>query len=139
MRGITAGRRLIKRIGRRGSVLLFLTLLDWLYGLSLARPDIGVRQSPSVRYIADIAPLCAWATLWLAVGVVCLVGAFSRRDQWAFAVAEALKVLWGVTLTLGWAFGGLDRGWVAGVIWMAFAGLVAVVASWPEAPGRRTP
>lgn len=120
------------RLGRRGTFLLFLTVLDLLYGLSLAKPAATARQSPTVHYIAHIAPLAAWAALWLAVGVVCAVGAFARRDQWAFASAMGLKVLWGVTFGCGWAIAGLDRGWVSAVIWLAFAAVVFLIASWPE-------
>lgn len=129
MRGIaTIGRR----VGKRGTVLLFLVLLDALYSLSLAAPAPEARQSPTTRYIASIAPLWVWAMLWAAVGVICAVGAFTRRDQWAFACASGLKVLWGLTFALGWALAGLDRGWVSGVIWLAFAAFVMHIASWPE-------
>lgn len=128
-------KRAAHRLGRRGTFLLFLTLLDLLYALSLAFPPAEARQSASTRYVAAVAPLECWASLWLAVGLICAVGAFSRRDQWAFAAAAALKVLWGVTFAAGWLFAGLERGWVAGVIWLAFAAFVYLIASWPEPVG----
>jgi hypothetical protein len=125
---------LIRRIGRRGAALLFFALLDLLYGLSLASPDPQVRLSPSVAFIAHVAPLPAWAALWAAVGVACLAGAFVRHDRWAFTAAVALKVLWGVTFLVGWLVAHLERGWVPAVIWLAMAGWVLIIASWPEPP-----
>lgn len=122
------------RVGRRGTTLLFLAVLDFLFAGSLFRPPAGSAQSPTLRYIADLAPLPCWGALWAAVGVACLVGAFLRVDRWAYAAAMALKVLWGTTYLLGWALFGLDRGWVSAVIWLAFAAFVYVVSTWPEPP-----
>jgi hypothetical protein len=122
------------RIGRRGTTLLFLALVDFVYAASLAFPQPEALRSPTVRYIADIAPLWVWGGAWAAVGAVCLAGAFARRDRWAFAAAMGIKVLWGTTYLLGWALVGLSRGWVSAVVWLGFAAFVGVVSSWPEVP-----
>lgn len=119
-------------VGRRGEFLLFLALLDLLYGLSLLRPAGDGRQSAAARFLVAVMPLPAWGALWLAVGVVCLVGAFVPADRWAFAAAAALKVLWGAMFLIGWAAGVLERGWVAATIWLVFALVVIRIASWPE-------
>jgi hypothetical protein len=120
-------------VGRRGEFLLFLVILDVLYGASLARPP-RPPLPPSTRFLAELMPLTWWALLWLAVGGVCLVGAFSTADRLAFAVAAALKVLWGSMFLAGWVAGVIERGWVGAVIWLVFAGWVVRLASWPE-PG----
>lgn len=136
---------LVRRVGKRGTFLLFLFVLDELYALSLANPVAEARQSATVRFIAEVAPLWAWAATWSTVGIVCVVGAFARRDQWAFTFAMGLKVLWGGTFLLGWILAGLDRGWVSGVIWLMFAAFVIHIATWPEPtrklnpPPRRAP
>lgn len=116
---------------------MFLTILDLLYALSLAFPPAEARRSASVRFISEVAPLWGWALLWLIVGVVCAIGAFSRKDQFAFSAAMGLKVLWGVIFTLGWLLAHVERGWVSGVIWLAFAGFVWLIGSWPESPPKR--
>lgn len=125
-------RRLGRRVGRRGTALLFFAMLDLIYAFSLAVPPARARQNPTTRFVDGIAPLECWATLWLAVGLICLAGAFAYRDRWAFAAAMALKVLWGVTMLLGWALLGLERGYVAAIIWLAMAGWVFVISTWPE-------
>lgn len=125
---------LAQRIGRRGTTLLFLATLDFVIAASLINPQAEAARTTSTRFIADIAPLWAWGALWAAVGAACLVGAVRRHDRWAFAAAMALKVLWGGVYVFGWAIAGLDRGWLGGVVWWAFAAFVYVVSGWPEAP-----
>jgi hypothetical protein len=127
-------RRVGRRIGRRGAFLLFLAVLDLLYSFSLAHPPAESLRSPTVVFIGDVLPLEAWAALWASVGVVCLVGAFGRKDRWAFAAAMFLKVLWGGTFLAGWLIAGLDRGWVSAGIWLPMAVLVYIIATWAEPP-----
>jgi len=124
-------------VGRRGEFLLFLTLLDLLYGLSLLRPAASAQQSPTVRFLTGLMPLPWWAGLWLAVGFTCLAGALGRCDRAAFTSAAALKMLWGAMFLLGWVAGVIERGWVSAVIWLAFASFVFRIASWPEPQPRR--
>lgn len=124
--------KLADSIGRRGSALLFFALLDVIYAISLAFPPEFDRLSPTNRFVQTIAPLSAWAVLWFLTGMVCLVGAFTRRDRWAYTAAMALKTLWGVTLLLGWLLLGLERGYVAAIIWLAMAGWVYIISTWPE-------
>lgn len=119
-------------VGRRGEFLLFLTILDLLYGLSLLKPAAGARQAPTTRFLMEVMPLPMWGVLWLVAGLICLAGAFMHGDRLAFACAAALKILWGVMFGLGWMVGVIDRGWVGAVIWLVFALWVIRLASWPE-------
>lgn len=124
-----------RAIGRRGTVLLFLALVDVITALSLWRPAPIEAQSATVRFLALIAPLSWWAVLWLAVGMVCAAGALAHRlDPVAFAAATALKVLWGTVFLLGWLIADLHRGWAAAIVWLGFAVLVGVIAGWAEPP-----
>lgn len=130
---------LVGRIGKRGTALLFFGFLDLVYAVSLAFPVPEVRRSATVRFVESIAPLPFWATLWATVGIVCLIGSFLVRDQFAFAAAIFLKILWGVVFLIGWLAVGLERGYVSAAIWLAFAGFVGVISSWPEPPRTRRP
>jgi hypothetical protein len=128
--GRLAGLR--RRIGRRGSSLLFLALLDVVYGTGLAFiTDIG-RVAASYQFMAQVAPLEVWASVWYLVGAVCLVQAFMLRDQVAFGCAVALKTTWGGITLLGWAVHGVPRGYVSAAIWLAFAGWVFIISGWSE-------
>lgn len=108
--------------------MLFFALLDVVYALAL----VGAPASGSYRFLASILPLPVWASLWAAVGVLCLVQAFMRTDRAAFAAASLIKVVWGVVQLLGWLIADLDRGWVSALIWLALAAFVAVISGWPE-------
>lgn len=126
-------------VGRRGRTLLFFAVLDIVYAVSLANPDAGARDSPQLAWLASLGPLWAWAILWAATSVACFWYAFRRYDRWGFVAAIAVKVLWGVASLGGWLVGGVDRGYVSGAIWLAFAAFVWVIAGWPEPGDGRGP
>lgn len=121
-----------RRVGFRGSALLFFALLDLVYGLSLLAPSRAARRSDTLRFVADIAPLWVWAALWGGVGLVCLWQAFRRHDRAAFTAAMGVKVLWGLVMLGGWLFVDLDRGYVSAAVWLAMAAFVGIIAAWPE-------
>lgn len=125
-------RHLRVRVGHRGAVLLFFGLLDLVFSLSLWKPTPEAGRTQAIRFIADIAPLWLWATMWGVAGIVLLIGAFLRHDRWAFTIAVALKVLWGSVYLFGWLFAHLVRGWLSATIWLALALMLYVIADWPE-------
>lgn len=119
--------RLWRRVGRRGTVLLFLALLDLLYPIGLAGQPAAARAGYEL-----LAPWQVWAGLWAAAGLVCLAQAFAHRDRMAFTAAVTIKVAWGSTSLAAWTMGVSPRGWLAALVWLAFAGLIAVISTWPE-------
>lgn len=120
-------------VGRRGAVLIYLALVDLTYALSLWRPAPEAGRSVALRFVADVAPLDAWAALWLVVGVLCLAGAFVHPlDRIAFTAATAIKTLWGGVFLFGWLAGEVYRGWVSAAVWLALAVLVMIIAGWPD-------
>jgi predicted MFS family arabinose efflux permease len=129
-------RRLAHRVGHRGSALLFFALLDLIYCISLLFPPERTRRTESFLFLAAMLPLWVWAALWGAVGAVCLVFAFRRRDQPGFASAIGIKVLWAGVYLGGWIAGHLERGYVSAVVWGALAALAGLLSSWPEPPER---
>jgi hypothetical protein len=120
--------RLARRTGHRGAFLLFLAVLDILFGYSL-----WATAAPQ-RLLDLFLPWEAWGGIWVAVGLVCIAGAASVTDRWAFAAAAALKAFWAALAADEWLFQGAARGWVSAVIWLCFALTVLVVSSWPEPP-----
>ena len=124
---------LIRRMGHRGAFLLFLALLDVIYGLSLCA-DPG-----PLKPLNLILPINAWADIWMAIGVFLFTGAFLIKDKYHFAVATLLKFIWAAVFFDAWYIQGFSRGWVQGVIWAAFACVVLVISSWPEAAPFKMP
>lgn len=120
------------RVGRRGAALLFFALLDFIYAASLLSAPTG----GPYRFLTAILPLAAWASLWAAVGLLCLGQAFMRADRAAFAAAMLIKVVWGLVQLAGWLIADLDRGYVGAAVWLALAAFVHVISGWPEPPRR---
>lgn len=117
-------------------MLLFFAILDFIVGSSLINP--GTRPADDVaatyRVVTQLAPYPVWGGIWVAVGLVCLVQAWMKRDAAAFALAIGLKVAWSACFATAYllhphvAF----RGWYSALVWASFAAAVGVMAGWPE-------
>lgn len=117
----------LARVGRRGAFLLFLALLDVLYGYSLL---VTPPQGPGLHLVLS---LDVWGWCWVATGIALLLGAFVKRDRVFFALAAFIKSAWaGAWVSVWVADDFYPRAWVSVLIWAAFAAAVLVVASWPE-------
>lgn len=123
-------RALLRRVGHRGTALLFFAVLDGMYSYSLFSPPH--RLSPSLDFVASIAPLPLWGALWGLAGLVCLISAFTQKDQWGFSVAMLVKALWGGLFIYATIFTDLERAYLSAAIWLCFAGWIGIIASWPE-------
>jgi len=133
------GPRIARRIGRRGTSLLFVGLVAAVIAVSLIYPPPEVRANPGYIQLASIAPLSLWAALWAVVSVLCLTQAFVRSDRIAFAAATALVLSWGLISVAGALTGVNPRGWVAGAVWLGFGGWLTLISTWPEAATPLTP
>lgn len=122
-----AKRYLVERIGRRGAFLLFLTLLDVLYGVSI------LQVPGALSRLHLVLSATGWGWWWIGTGVICCPAAFVRRDRLAFSLAAFLKAAWAGAWVDVWISDDfVPRAWVSVVIWLAFAMIVLVVSSWPE-------
>jgi PAS domain S-box-containing protein len=124
--------RLLHRIGRRGASLCFIGLLCLVIAASLGFAPPEQRVTPGYAILAGIVPLAVWAVAWAVTGALCLVQMFMRSDRVAFAAATALLLLYGLVHLISTFTGVNPRGWVAGAVWLAFGGWVALIATWPE-------
>lgn len=118
--------RLARRVGRRGTALLFFALLDFVYAVALLTAPRPL--TPFYAWMDQVMPLHMWAGCWAAVGLVCLGFAFAIRDTTAFMAAVGLKVGWGLPALFGWINGAVPLGYISAVIWLAFAAFVYLIA-----------
>jgi hypothetical protein len=132
MRRAAAGLR--RRVGHRGSTLLFLALVDFVYCYRLLSPAGRDREGPWLRFLSEILPLWVWAAMWGGVGLLCLLRSWRHRDSGAFAFAIAIKVLWTLLSVAAGVLGEVDQWYVNAVVFAGFAGFVGITASWPEPP-----
>jgi hypothetical protein len=117
--------RLLHRIGHRGAFLLFLSLLDFLYGYSLL-------AIPRQQW-QGVLPMQVWGWIWIAGGFICLIGATLKHDRIPFAAAATLKAGWATAWVKIWLFDPNTKlAWVSVAVWSAFSALVVIVSTWPE-------
>lgn len=125
---IKLARALVVRVGRRGSFLLFLALLDFIYGSSLI-----TAPSPAVAHADLFLPLIVWGIAWIVTGFVCFIEAFASLDRLAFSLAVLIKFLWGAASLLTWLFTDTEpHGWTTATIFLTFGVLTAIISFWPE-------
>lgn len=124
---ITELRKLMFRIGHRGAFLLFLFMLDELFAYSL------LVDTPRGNIHWLIAPHI-WAVIWAVAGFICLSGVIFRTDAAQFSVAAFVKFGWAVTWFRIELYNDVPRAWIQGVIWLAFAAITIIVATWTEPP-----
>ncbi|MEV8634284.1 hypothetical protein AB0395_21775 [Streptosporangium sp. NPDC051023] len=127
-----AARQAWRLLGRRGVSLLFVGMLGLVLAASLTVLPPG--QMAAYTALAALAPLPVWASAWMVSALLCWFQAFRRQDRIAFATATAMWWLYGIAYLLGVVNGLNPRGWVGGLIWLAFGGWLNLIATWPEAP-----
>jgi hypothetical protein len=120
------------RLGYRGAFLLFLALVDVVYGWFLINPTDEARRTSAYEWRSHIMPPQAWGAIWITVGLVLLISAFMRQDRVGYALAVALKVAWVVVAAAGGASGHVEGAWTTVVIWGVFAGLTVLESGRPE-------
>jgi hypothetical protein len=125
-------RRLAVRLGRRGASLLFLGSLSMILAASLLLASPQQATIASYRMLATIAPLAVWGISWLISGLICWTQAFMLQDRIAFALTTAMWWLYGLAHITGIFTGVNPRGWVGGLLWIAFGGWVNLIATWEE-------
>lgn len=120
------------RLGYRGAFLLFLALVDLVYGWYLVNPTAEFQRTSAFRWRSHVMPTQAWGAIWLAVGLVLLISAFMRQDRVGYALAIALKLGWVFVSVAGAIAGHVEGAWANVVIWGVFAGLTLLESGRPE-------
>jgi len=130
--------RLMKRIlctittpGRRGWSLLFFSFLYIVLGQSFY-------VIPKVNYDnfyihINLMSLKYWGLLWIAVGVLCAIGAICKPLQpLAFGCASGLMCMWAGGFGLNWLVGHGHRSHVTFFIYLVSSAFILLISGWPE-------
>lgn len=113
---------------RRGSLLGF-GIIHLIYGTSMLAADRSVTNT-TLTWFNEIMPLHAWAVIWYAIGITCLVHAFRRNDGWGFAAAWMLMLFWAIMSLVGWIASNVTIGSVG--IWFGLTWLLWNDSGWAE-------
>jgi hypothetical protein len=123
-------------IGRRGTFLLFLALLDVIFGYALLQPlPFGLSQNVLYQPFIAIMPLGWWATWWCATSALTATAAVWHRARVAaFADATLLKAGWAAGYLIGWRehLPAYARGYQSAILFGAFAFITVVISGWRE-------
>ena len=120
------------RLGYRGAFLLFLAIIDFIYGWFLAHPTPESRDTSQFVWRDHIMPTQAWGGIWIGVGAALLISAFMRQDRIGYALALALKIGWAFVAVAGGLTGHVQGSWTAVAIWGGFAALTVLESGRPE-------
>ena len=113
---------------RRGALLLLLGLLYFLIGGSYALIPREPKTLEPYTFAINLMPIEVWGVLWALAGLIGVLAAFLRRfDQLGFTVMTGFSILWGV-LALCSVVMGHPLGWVAGLIWISWAGVLMITS-----------
>jgi hypothetical protein len=123
-----AARRTQRKVGRRGTFLAILALIDFGYGSGLISGYVPLFAHGTTM----VFPLVAWGWIWVTVGVICLTGVPLRHDRIQFAVAALLKTAWAALIAVAWLENGIPGGWTSVAAWGGIAMLVLLASGWPD-------
>lgn len=134
-----AARRLRKRLGRRGTILLLKGLMALLYGYGqLIQP---LPDKRGLHLLLHWIPFHVWAIAWMCAGATALICAWlgQRRDWPGFMAVWLISVPWALAyLVSWWPLGDNPRGWITACIFGAFGLVCLTVVGWPEPPRAST-
>lgn len=112
--------------------LIILGLGIMARGLSYSPHVLGPAPRIGGHPAEAALPMPAWSIIWVAVGILCLIGAvWSRRKVAALAIGlgVGLNMLWAGSFVAATITGDMPRGWVSAVGYASVA-LLVVWAVW---------
>jgi hypothetical protein len=127
-------RRLRKRLGRRGRVLLAFGIMQTAYGVQIAfDPRYG--QVRGVGVLTHWLPMSYWGALWMTCGTVAIAMAWEIRashDTWGYAALTAPMLLWSGANLVAWISRDYPQAYTSCCTWGAMVYIAMVVNRWPE-------
>lgn len=127
-------RRVARRVGHRGALLILLGTIALLYGVSLVTTP-PVPNPPGLRLLLGVMGLHGWGATLAAAGAIAVLCAPlpPGRDWPGFAVLVLVWMPWSLSFLVSWWPAHENpRGWVSAIVFIAFAGVPAVGATWEE-------
>jgi hypothetical protein len=117
--------------GRRQAFLVLLGVIYVVFGAANAVPSIQTGdQSPWRLPLSLVDSFGFWGGLWVVAGVTGIVTAFwpKEHDHIGFAALAAWSAAWAVLGVGSTLIYHSDRGWISGLIWGTFSGIVLIVS-----------
>lgn len=123
------------RLGVRGSALLTLGLFHCLYSIQQLWPDnLWLDRGDTQWRSEHLFTSEVFGVIWAAVGIVCVISSFFRRDAAGYAGTVALFAFWAMTEIGAWADGQAPRGYLSAATWATFGILTLILSRIAEQP-----
>lgn len=117
--------KLVARVGQRGVLLLVFAITSLAYGAGLL-----LGYHPTFNHALDI-DVRYFGLMFVATGLVCLIGALNRWGRFPYSFAVTTTTFWICLLFTFWSY---HRGfaWVAIMPWVMIDLTQLLAAIWPE-------
>ena len=126
------------KLGHRGMFLLLLGVVEITYGgglLAAARtPPARLHWWPGSTGELGGLPLNLWGTVWVLIGTLCLLTAWTAADRIGYAAAVLLNCGWSAFAVQRWLTTSEAGAWSPAAIYTGIAVGVFLVSGWPEPP-----
>lgn len=125
-------------LGHRGLFLLLLGLVEIIYGAGLLTAD-GRNPRAEHWWPASAGglgglPLNLWGTVWILIGSLCLLTAWTEADRIGYAAGVLLNCGWATFAVQRWLTVSEPGAWAPAAIYAGIAAGVFLVSGWPEPP-----
>lgn len=95
------------RFGTKQIALLALGVLGTIRGVSYIEPP---KVPAGLRTIDQVLPITVWGCLWVAIGLIAILGAFTRHYRVPFVPLMVITALWGGSYIAEWGMDFFVRG-----------------------------
>lgn len=95
------------RFGIKQIALLALGVLGTIRGVSYIEPP---KVPAGLRTIDQVLPIAVWGCLWVAIGLIAILGAFTRHYRVPFVPLMVITALWGGSYIAEWGMDFFVRG-----------------------------
>jgi hypothetical protein len=131
--------RVLARIGRRGAMLVVLSVIDIVYGLAMFLTDLVFYAEPQ-WWPASIYSMFGlsvgiWGVVWMVVGAFLLTGIPKHiPDSIHFGAAVALWVWWAFAAMVYYFTTFSPGTWGPAAVYAGFSLLILIAAGWEDPP-----
>lgn len=122
-----------KRLNLRKTAIFLLGLYCLIRGFAYL-PISGNTDLPKgLEVITSVIPIEGWGGIWLVVGMLCIVKAFSKFEGVAIPFATGLMAGWGCAYLIGWILTigteETSRGWLTASSYLIPAVVIGILSA----------
>ncbi|RLP69317.1 hypothetical protein D9V30_08400 [Mycetocola reblochoni] len=95
--------------------------------------DVPEKLPGGLQLLATALSIEVWGGIWLCIGIVCALRAFSPNDALAWGLLVGIMAAWGAAYALGWGLSLLvspgSREWLSALTYLGPAAIIAALSA----------